>query len=154
MHPAYQTVLTYLLTPWSWVLLEKLTGSAASQEIPRILWKPKVHYCIHKCPPPVPILSQLHPVSTPPTSWRSILIISSHLRLHTRQYGDKYKYTKKNCASSWFYLQYYTEMHGQQNIKYNAEVWSQWYIVADSLRISPCLAVTFREDMDSFHPKK
>ena len=29
--------LTYLLTPWSRVLREKLTGSAASQEIPRIL---------------------------------------------------------------------------------------------------------------------
>jgi len=28
--------LTYLLTPWSRVLLEKLTGSAASKEIPRI----------------------------------------------------------------------------------------------------------------------
>ena len=27
---------TYLLTPWSRVLLEKLTGSAASQEIPHI----------------------------------------------------------------------------------------------------------------------
>ena len=30
-------LLTYLLTPWGRVLLEKLTGSAASQEIPRIL---------------------------------------------------------------------------------------------------------------------
>ena len=29
-------LLTYLLTPWSRVLLEKLTGSAASQEIPHI----------------------------------------------------------------------------------------------------------------------
>ena len=29
-------LLTYLLTPWSRVLLDKLTGSAASQEIPRI----------------------------------------------------------------------------------------------------------------------
>jgi len=28
--------ITYLLTPWSRILLEKLTGSAASQEIPRI----------------------------------------------------------------------------------------------------------------------
>ena len=28
--------LTYLLTPWSRVFLEKLTGSAASQKIPRI----------------------------------------------------------------------------------------------------------------------
>ena len=34
-------LLTYLLTPCSRVLLEKLTGSAASQEIPRFFGTPR-----------------------------------------------------------------------------------------------------------------
>ena len=63
---------TYLLTPWSRVLLEKLTGFAANQEIPRILWNPKVHYRTHKRPPPFPILSQLHPVPTTPSHFLKI----------------------------------------------------------------------------------
>jgi hypothetical protein len=73
---------TYLLTPWSRVLLEKLTGSAASQEIPCIFWTRRF----------LTVLTTVRHLSLswaksiqspqpPLTSWRSILILSSHLRL-------------------------------------------------------------------------
>ena len=60
-------LLTYLLT-YSMEQRSAWEGNrfSASQEIPRILWNPKVHYYIHTCPPPVTILSQLDPVNTPP----------------------------------------------------------------------------------------
>jgi len=66
-------LLTYLLTysmeqSPSW----ETNRFSASQVIPYILWNPKVYYRIHKCPPPVPLLSQISPLHTPPNHFLKI----------------------------------------------------------------------------------
>ena len=75
-------ILTYLLTPWNRVLLEKLTGSAASQEIPRIFGTRRfITVLTSSRHLSLSWANSIQSPQPPPTSWRSILILSSHLRL-------------------------------------------------------------------------
>ena len=73
---------TYLLTPWSRVLLEKLTGSTASQEIPHIFGTRKFITVLTSARHlSLSWANSIQSSQPPPISWRSILILSSHLRL-------------------------------------------------------------------------
>ena len=71
--------ITYLLTYSMEESLLEANRLSSGQEIPHILWNPNVHYRIHKCPPHVPEPDQSMPPH--PTYWRSVLILSPHLRL-------------------------------------------------------------------------
>ena len=75
---SYNITLTYLLIPWCRVLLEKLTGFQLVKKLP-------VFYGIRRF---ITAFTSARHLSLScqstyphPTSWRSILILSSHLRL-------------------------------------------------------------------------
>ena len=73
---------TYLLTPCSRVLLEKLTGSVAIQEI-LIVFGTRRFLIVFTSARHLSLswANSIQSPQPPPTSWRSILILSSHLRL-------------------------------------------------------------------------
>ena len=76
------SLLTYLLTPWCRVLLEKLAGLQLVKKFPAfhgtrrlIIALTSVHHLSLSSASP---MQSIYPH---PTSWRSILILSTHLRL-------------------------------------------------------------------------
>ena len=81
----YGYLLIYLLTPWCRVLLEKLTGLQLVKKFPAFHGTRKFitalasvrHLSLSRASP----IQSIYPH---PTSWRSILILSTHLRLGLR----------------------------------------------------------------------
>ena len=78
----YNYLLTYLLTPWYRVLLEKLTGLQLVKKFPAFHGTRRFITALTS----VRHLSlfwanQIQSIYPHPTSWRSILILSTHLRL-------------------------------------------------------------------------
>ena len=79
---AFYTLLTYLLTPWCRVLLEKLTGLQLVKKFPAFHGTRRFitaltslrHLSLSWASP----IQYIYPH---PSSWRSILILSTHLRL-------------------------------------------------------------------------
>ena len=74
--------LLHLLTPWSTVLLEKLTGSQSVKKFPTFYGARRfitTFTSIHQLS--LSWASSIQSIPPHPTSWRSILILSSYLRL-------------------------------------------------------------------------
>jgi len=55
------------------------SSHSTSQQIPHLLWKPKVHFCVHKG---LPLARCIQSTPFHPIFQRSILILCSHLYLH------------------------------------------------------------------------
>jgi len=82
MHILLTYLLTYLLTPWSRVFFEKLTGFQLVKKFPALCVSRRFITAFTSARHLSPSwASSIHYITPHPTSWRSILILSSHLRL-------------------------------------------------------------------------
>ena len=79
---SYTYLLTYLLTPWSRVLLEKLIGFHLVKKFPSF-YGTRRFITAFTSPHHLSLSwgGSIHSTSPNPTFWRSILILSPHLRL-------------------------------------------------------------------------
>jgi hypothetical protein len=75
---------------------------AATQELPNILWRPKVHYRDHNSPPLTPILTQINPTHISP------LYLS---KMHFNIIHPPTSSTSQWSLSFWFSHQYHICIH-------------------------------------------
>ena len=85
IHPLlylYTTYIIYILTPWRRVLLEKLTGLQLVKKFPAFYGTRRFIIALTSLRhSPLSCASPIQSTCPHPTSWRSILILSTHLRL-------------------------------------------------------------------------
>jgi len=75
-----EIIITYLLIPWSWVLLEKLIGSQLVKKFP-IFYGTRRFITAFTCHLSLSWARSIQSKPTYRTSWRSILILFYYLRL-------------------------------------------------------------------------
>jgi hypothetical protein len=84
--------LLMVLSP-SWAA----ANCAATQELPSILWNPKVQYRVHKSPPLLPVLSHMNPIHA----------IPSYLsKIHFNIVHSPTSWSSQSSSSFWLSLQY------------------------------------------------
>ena len=82
LHCNINLLTPYLLTPWCRVLLEKLTGFQLVKKFPACYGTPRfITACTSVRQMSLSWASPIQSTYPHPTSWRSILIVSTHLRL-------------------------------------------------------------------------
>ena len=134
-----QYLLTYLLTPWCRVLLEKLTGLQLVKKFPAFYGTRRFitaltsvrHLSLSWASP----IQSIYPH---PTSWKSILILSTHLRLGLPSGLLPSGFPSKNL---------YTPSHLQavrnKNYNENTQVYNELYFKSNKkLGRSVCLLST------------
>ena len=139
--PLLTYLLTYLLTPWCRVLLEKLTGLQLVKKFPafhRI--RRFITALTSVCHLPLSWASPIQSIYPHPTPWRSILISSTHLRLglssglFPSDFPSKTLYTpfssptRATCPEQYPYTNrfswlkfVYSLLHGE-----SFRIWSDW----------------------------
>ena len=81
-HKIRPYLLTYILTPWSRALIEKITGWQLVKKFPAFYGTRRfITAFTRSTTSPCPEPDQSSPCPPHPTSWRSFLILSYHLRL-------------------------------------------------------------------------